>query len=395
MMDQKKYEEEKHVDRVAEILRIINKYYPYNLDEGFEELSSYGLDSVTKIEKYVNNLFNALTERLIQKKGGYFPSVSDEEIREKLFPRLREYFGKTPAKLIIVEDVKEKFSHEEIREKLFPRLREYFGKTPAKLIIVEDVKEKFSHFYHILDEGEMIIHPMLVELYDLRRARQVEVRCGPVSKIFSYTSEIFDLFGYSRYLSRIEIGFLPEEPFIAFNKGDMHTLFDIFRDKWLFKCYFRADYKIALDPSRNIITIDVFEKRPDLEDVLQSKRKKKEEKLSKIDKLISEINEVLTTSTSDVVNNKLRNLAVMVIKDYGDLEMGEKIFAIIIEIKEKVPPGRSLRGEDILMHKIITTLNELRREGMRNKRDGMYETDFEWLEGTIQKVRGFIRKLES
>jgi hypothetical protein len=201
-------------DRVSSILGIVNANRS-NLDRAIEELYSYpgAPRSKEEIEQYVNKLTRDLVSRLDGHETKYFPGVSDKDIREKIFPPLKEYIENTHEKVIVSEHGKD-----ELEVGIF-----YPGKR--------------------LSRGEINIHPILVHLYGLEGATKAEVSYGPTSISFSPIRHN----AYYKY-SGISLGF---------HEMDIGNLFMDSILELMEKNFTIRDFKIEPDPSRKVVLIQV------------------------------------------------------------------------------------------------------------------------------------------
>jgi len=208
-------------DRVSSILKIINANRN-NLDHVVEELSSYSGAPKSKedIEQYGKKLIEDLTNRLEEDRTEYFPGVSDNDIREKIFPPLREYIENTPEKLIVSEH----------------------GTPLDSGIFFPD---------ELLDKGEINIHPLLVHLYGLEGATSAVVYYGPTSIKFS------PVIHHAYFTHSGEI-------YIGFHENDIGSLFMDSILELMDKYFTKRDFRVELDPSRKTAIIQVEKIKPSI-----------------------------------------------------------------------------------------------------------------------------------
>jgi hypothetical protein len=219
--------ETRPINRVSSILQIINTNHN-NLELALETLSSYegAPRSKEDIDRYVKDLTDALTDRLVGGNKRHFSDASDNEIREKLFVPFREYFEKTSDKLIIEEQGKTGL---------------FFPDTP-------------------LGKGQINIHSLLVELYRLGGANSAVVNYGPISLSFSHIKHHI----YYTY---------PRELYIGFHPTDATELFSDKILELLNKKFIRINYTISLDSSGKTIIINTEKPRPKPESAISKEPK--------------------------------------------------------------------------------------------------------------------------
>lgn len=319
------------LERTVSNLKIIEKYYPDNLEQALNELPSESdLQSVEDIDEYLGNLTVDLTLRLCGGRDEYFPGIDDEKLKRELCIPLQRMFEKNPHKLIRIGIKREEF------------------------------------------EGKIFIHPLLAVFYEQlntpEEIKEVIVNYGSKSlrfKSIDWSGEWY-------------------EPYIELHPNDV---FEIFGDNIPepdpeFESQFRANYRINIDPYKKAVIIDIFKSKPKRkireetppvevpeEGFVQIKQTLEEKTMVGMPKSLTllercdEIHKLLGdfSPSSDIVLH-LEQLAADLIGTYSDLDMGMEIANLCKEIREKVSPQRSLKEPDTVLYetKIIEKLKKVR-----------------------------------
>ena len=223
--------EQKHVDKVSEILEILAENYE-NLELLLKELS--GIEDAPKNQEEIKAYIQAVSEGLIYREfgfGNFFPGASYSELVEKLYPPLRKIFEKNKNKTIL---------------------------------ITKGVREKW-----------MGIHPFLIHFYDgfkidetFSRKVDVVVTCGPIQ---------IKLDGIELYLPLDEPISSLYEIYIAFNPKVFSYFSPLLKTD---VAKLRIDY--AINASEQSISVEIKKKE-------REKEKKELKVVTRIPELYLEI----------------------------------------------------------------------------------------------------------
>jgi len=369
------------IDRASLILKTVNKYRS-NPSHAFEELSSLedAPRSESQFGEYLINMLYGLNKRLVDNDKKYFPDASEQEIREKLFAPLIEYFENT-------ED---------------------------RLILKDQKKNLLTLHGYPLDKGEINIDPLLAKLHGINDSMNAIVNYGPTPLNFPRIK----MYDYLLHPSSVH----SDEMFIAFYEHDIGFLGGWGILQFMDKGFIRANYRIDVDSSRKTVAINISKSgskvkvsdkgidfTPVTEGFIKILTDSYKENIDEKDKQINELKEFLSksflakrqvdileeevskivppevkpvainkpkelipkeyaekiqkmldTSTCDVIGIELKILGATLMVDYGDLDTGGRVIDAYGKIKDLLP-HKTFREHDTLdqRNKITGVLNEV------------------------------------
>jgi hypothetical protein len=323
-------------------LKTINQYYPDSLEQAIGKfICSDPPTSVDEIKSYVGNILTEAFQRLVAQEKECFFDANDDEIEGMLIPLLREYFEKTPDKLIVKSSSKTRgeirihpliaYFHKELgmSERGITNVTATYGSNSLSFKGV-DCETAYVSLYELyislhpedfneLSEGS----PLMFDKEGVCRADyDIKVDLASDSVIFNIRKP--------RFVPKPKVEALPVE-ITTSTAAKVELGQETGKEKMPTKRIAEVEpIEITHANAGGEPTNLVGEGRPSLETQ------------------VKEIREMLGDVRSNKVRLRLQNLSVELIKDHNDFALGSKIAALCEKLEEHVNKQRTLLEQESL-----------------------------------------------